>query len=79
MPPTMANGKICYIEIPALDIEQSANFYRTVFGWMIRKNGEGHTAFDDCFGQVNGQVSGCGGQWIGHLTGTLQVKTWYAQ
>ncbi|HEV7487382.1 MAG TPA: VOC family protein [Thermoanaerobaculia bacterium] len=28
MPPTLANGKICYIEIPAIDIERSADFIR---------------------------------------------------
>ena len=33
MPPTLANGKICYVEIPANDIAQSAEFYRAVFGW----------------------------------------------
>ena len=33
MPPTLANGKICYIEIPAVDISRSVLFYETVFGW----------------------------------------------
>jgi predicted enzyme related to lactoylglutathione lyase len=37
MPPTLGNGKICYIEIPALDIKRSAEFYRNVFGWNIPK------------------------------------------
>lgn len=27
--PTYANGKICYIEIPAKDVEISASFYRS--------------------------------------------------
>jgi len=27
MPPTLANGKICYVEIPALDVSRSALFY----------------------------------------------------
>jgi len=52
--PTYANGKICYIEMPASDIEQSANFYRLVFGWNIRKRGDGATAFDDTVGEVSG-------------------------
>jgi predicted enzyme related to lactoylglutathione lyase len=51
MPPTRANGKICYIEIPASDIARSADFYRRVFGWNIRKRGDGSTAFDDTTGQ----------------------------
>ncbi len=54
MPPTHANGKICYIEIPARDIARSSEFYRQVFGWRIRTRGDGHTAFDDTTGEVSG-------------------------
>ncbi|MGH9774130.1 MAG: VOC family protein [Candidatus Acidiferrales bacterium] len=54
MPPTIVNGKICYIEIPATDIARSADFYQKVFGWDIRKRGDGSTAFDDTTGQVSG-------------------------
>ena len=48
------NGKICYIEMPALDIRRSAAFYETIFGWKIRQRGDGSTAFDDTTGQVSG-------------------------
>lgn len=41
------SGKICYIEMPATDVERSAGFYKKVFGWQIRKRGDGATAFDD--------------------------------
>ena len=54
MPPTFGNGKICYIEIPATDIQRSADFYKAIFGWQIRKRSDGHTAFDDGVGQVSG-------------------------
>lgn len=54
MPPTLANGKICYIEIPATDIAHSADFYKRVFGWNVRTRGNGSTAFDDTTGQVSG-------------------------
>src|SRR5258706_7495746 len=54
MPPTFANGKICYIEIPCTDIARSADFYKRVFGWSIRQRGDGSTAFDDAVGQVSG-------------------------
>lgn len=54
MPPTVANGKICYIEIPATDIPRSAEFYKRAFGWRIRKRGDGSTAFDDGVGEVSG-------------------------
>jgi uncharacterized protein len=52
--PTMGNGKICYIEIPTVDINRSATFYKDVFGWNIRQRGDGCTAFDDAVGQVSG-------------------------
>jgi predicted enzyme related to lactoylglutathione lyase len=52
--PTIGNGKICYIEMPAIDINQSASFYKNVFGWNIRKRGDGTTAFDDTVGEVSG-------------------------
>ena len=54
MPPTFGNGKICYIEIPATDVERSSEFYRRVFGWQLRKRGDGAVAFDDGVGQVSG-------------------------
>ena len=54
MPPTLANGKVCYIEMPATDIQRSANFYQEVFGWRLRQRGDGHTAFDDTTGEVSG-------------------------
>ena len=54
MPPTRANGKICYIEMPATDVGRSAAFYSKVFGWSIRTRGDGSTAFDDTVGEVSG-------------------------
>jgi predicted enzyme related to lactoylglutathione lyase len=52
--PSFANGKICYIEMPATDIARSADFYGRVLGWNIRKRGDGSTAFDDGVGEVSG-------------------------
>jgi hypothetical protein len=54
MPPTFGNGKICYIEFPATDVARSAAFYENVFGWNIRKRGDGSTSFDDAVGEVSG-------------------------
>ena len=54
MPPTRAHGKICYIEMPTTDIQRSAEFYRTVFGWKIRERTDGEVAFDDPIGEVSG-------------------------
>ena len=52
--PSYANGKICYIEMPTTNIQRSADFYQKVFGWKIRKRGDGSTAFDDGVGEVSG-------------------------
>lgn len=54
MPPTLRNGKICYIDLPAADIARSADFYGKVFGWNIRQRGDGATSFDDGVGEVSG-------------------------
>jgi hypothetical protein len=54
MPPTLENGKICYLEIPAADIRRSSAFYQAVFGWPLRERGDGKTAFDDAVGGVSG-------------------------
>ena len=54
MPPNIANGKICYLEMPATDIARSSDFYQRVFGWNIRTRGDGSSAFDDATGEVSG-------------------------
>ncbi|MBW8874519.1 MAG: VOC family protein [Acidobacteria bacterium] len=54
MPPTLSNGKICYLEIPATDIRRSISFYEAVFGWHTRQRGDGTIAFDDSVGEVSG-------------------------
>lgn len=54
MAPTLANGKICYLELPAVDVQVSADFYRRVFGWQTRRRADGSLAFDDGVGEVSG-------------------------
>ncbi len=54
MPPTNPHGKICYIEIPATDVARSSEFYERVFGWQLRRRGDGAIAFDDTTGAVSG-------------------------
>ena len=54
MAPTRANGKICYLEIPTADVARSVSFYQAVFGWQIRRRGDGATAVDDGVGEVSG-------------------------
>lgn len=52
--PTYGNGKICYLQIPANDIEVSFSFYSKSFGWNLRKRSGGAVAFDDGVGEVSG-------------------------
>jgi predicted enzyme related to lactoylglutathione lyase len=54
MTPTLENGKICYVEIPATNVQHSAEFYEKVFDWRIRQRGDGAIAFDDSVGAVSG-------------------------
>jgi predicted enzyme related to lactoylglutathione lyase len=53
MPPKLGNGKICYLQIPALNIESSSSFYAAVFGWQLRRSPD-RVAFDDGVGEVSG-------------------------
>jgi len=52
--PGYRTGKICYVEFPAKDVKQSADFYNRVFGWQTRQRGDGSTAFDDTVNEVSG-------------------------
>ena len=54
MAPHIGDGKICYLEIPTEDVEASARFYASVFGWRMRVRGDGARAFDDAVGEVSG-------------------------
>lgn len=54
MAPTMGHGKVCYLEIPAADVDISCRFYSDVFGWHVRTRGDGLYAFDDGVGEVSG-------------------------
>jgi hypothetical protein len=66
--PTSANGKICYIEIPATDVLESASFYKKIFGWHIRERSDGHIAFDDTINEVSGT-------WVTGRPPTTEVGT----
>lgn len=52
--PLYRSGKICYLELPAVDPAASAEFYTRVFGWPMRRRGDGAIAFDDTVGGVSG-------------------------
>lgn len=48
----MPRGQLCYLQIPADDVETSARFYERVFGWSVEPPGAGFEA------------PGLIGQWI---------------
>jgi len=63
----MPHGKICYLEIPAKTAEASAEFYGSIFGWKVRKRGDGELAFDD--------PSGVSGTWVKEADRTPDERT----
>jgi len=50
----LETGRFATSKFPVTDIVRSAGFYGQVFGWQIRKRGDGSTAFDDGVGEVSG-------------------------
>jgi predicted enzyme related to lactoylglutathione lyase len=63
----MPHGKICYLEIPAKTAEASADFYSSIFGWKIRRRGDGELAFDD--------AGGVSGTWVKESDRTPDERT----
>ena len=63
----MSHGKICYLEIPATTAEASAEFYSGIFGWTVRKRGDGALAFDD--------TGGVSGTWVKESDRTPDEQT----
>ncbi|MDQ6636077.1 MAG: VOC family protein [Gemmatimonadota bacterium] len=63
----MPHGKICYLEIPANRPEDSADFYGAIFGWKVRKRGDGELAFDD--------TGGVSGTWVKESDRTPDERT----
>ena len=63
----MPHGKICYLEIPAKTPEASAEFYSAIFGWKVRKRGDGELAFDD--------TGGVSGTWVKESDRTPDERT----
>jgi len=67
--PTLATGKICYLEIPAADVERSSRFYHDAFGWELRDRGDGAIAFDDAVKEVSGS-------WVPGGRHRLSPESW---
>ncbi|MGH7744623.1 MAG: VOC family protein [Candidatus Dormibacteria bacterium] len=48
--------RFCYLEIPAIDVQISVEFYEKVFGWNIRRRETERPSFDDATGNVSGEL-----------------------
>jgi predicted enzyme related to lactoylglutathione lyase len=48
------HGRLAYIQIPALDVNESAAFYKDIFGWKIRGGSPEHLSFTDATGDIIG-------------------------
>ena len=48
------HGRLAYIQIPALDVNASAAFYKDIFGWQIRGGSPEHLSFTDATGAIIG-------------------------
>ncbi|MES1227294.1 MAG: VOC family protein [Armatimonadota bacterium] len=49
------NGGLTYLEIPAVDAEQSATFYEKVLGWIVDRSDREHFKFMDPTGHLLGR------------------------
>lgn len=52
-----ATASICYVEIPAPDIEKAGAFYSSIFGWQIKPSNLSETSYWE-FRTGDGQISG---------------------
>jgi uncharacterized protein len=48
------HGRLSYVQIPAMDVHQSATFYEKVFGWQLRGGSDNHFSFTDATGDMIG-------------------------
>ena len=48
------HGRLAYVQIPALDVNASAAFYKDIFGWQVRPGSAAHLSFTDATGDVIG-------------------------
>jgi len=49
-----AHGRLAYLKIPATNVQDSAAFYGTNFGWQISGEGTEHLSFADATGEMIG-------------------------
>jgi uncharacterized protein len=81
----LARPRVCYLEIPAIEVTVSAAFYEKVFGWNIRRRDSQRPSFDDATGNVSGAfVTGRPASrepgllvyiWVDNIEATLAAAT----
>ena len=53
-PHLFGHGRLSYVQIPAVDVRESASWYERVFGWSVRGGGVDHLSFTDTTGDMIG-------------------------
>ena len=48
------NGRLSYVQIPATNVRESAEFYARAFGWNVRSGNDQHLSFTDATGDMIG-------------------------
>jgi predicted enzyme related to lactoylglutathione lyase len=48
------HGRLSYVQIPAINVDESAKFYEEVFGWQVRGGTANHVSFVDTTGDMIG-------------------------
>ena len=48
------HGRLSYIQVPAVNVKESADFYVKVFGWKLRGGDDEHLSFTDATGDMIG-------------------------
>jgi len=48
------NGRLSYIQIPAVNVRESAEFYARAFDWIVRSGNDHHLSFTDATGDMIG-------------------------
>jgi uncharacterized protein len=66
--PGLRHGEVCYLQIPARDVDASAAFYEQLFGWQIER---GYASFE---------APGIIGQWVDDRPATADsgILAWIA-
>ncbi len=60
-------NKVVHFEIPVDDLARAKKFYSSIFGWKVRRRGDGELAFDG--------TAGVSGTWVKESDRTPDERT----